>query len=76
MRLWIAEIETPLGVVKKGLAAKSEEDARGVVATLQQSTNKLEIAYCPPGNILRVYPRPRDKPPPETLPPQARALFL
>lgn len=62
MRPWIVEVHTLLGVKKKGVLARSPEEAKAEVARLQGTTNKFDIAYVPPGEIGDAYERPIDKP--------------
>lgn len=62
MRPYIVEVHTVLGVRRKGVLAKSPEHAREECIRLQATTNKLDIAYVPAGEVGQVYERPIDKP--------------
>jgi hypothetical protein len=74
-RAYVVEIETALGVFKKGVIATSEKAAVEAVQHLQRNTNKHEIAYCPAGPITKVYPRPAGKPLPPTVPASIAQYF-
>lgn len=62
LRPWIVEVHTILGVRRKGVLAKGPDEAKAEVARLQLTTNKLDIAYVPPGEIGDCYERPINKP--------------
>lgn len=76
IRPWIVEIHTILGVKKKGVLARSPEEAKMEIARLQITTNFIDIAYVPRGEIGDAYELPLNKPLPPCVPMKAYPFIM
>jgi hypothetical protein len=75
LRPWVVPVQTPLGEFRKGVLAHSPEEAEAEVRRLQLTTNKLDIAYVPAGEVGTAYERPANLPPPASLTSAARTFI-